>query len=50
MEHKLNTIKADMYNVFVEGNANSLQMARVFILLAIPVMIVCMLGLHTVKY
>ena len=50
MEHKLNTLKADLYNVFVEGNANSLQMARVFVVLAIPVLLVCMLGVHSIKY
>jgi len=49
MEHKLNTIKSDMYNVFVKGDANSIQMARVFIVLAIPVMIVFMTGAHLVK-
>jgi hypothetical protein len=38
MEHRLNTIKADLYNVFVEGNANNIQIARVFILVAFPVL------------
>jgi hypothetical protein len=46
MEHKLNTIKADLYNVFVEGNANNIQMARVFLMLALPVLALTMLGLH----
>lgn len=37
MEHKLNTFKADLYNVFVQGNADNTQMARVFIVLALPI-------------
>ena len=36
MTQKLNTIKSDMYNVFVEGNANNIQMARVFLVIALP--------------
>ncbi len=44
MEHKLNTFKSDLYNVFVEGNANSIQMARVFIIMAIPVITIFMIG------
>lgn len=50
MEHKLNNFKADLYNVFVEGNASSMQMARVFVLLALPVCVVFMLGYHSIKY
>jgi hypothetical protein len=50
MEHKLNTFKADLYNVFVEGNANNIQMARVFVVLAVPVMIICMIAFHKFKY
>jgi len=46
MEHKLNTIKADLYNVFVEGNANNIQMARVFLIIALPVMALTMLGIR----
>ena len=42
MTHKLNTLKADLQNVFVEGNANSIQMARVFIAMAIPVLTVAL--------
>jgi len=38
MEQKLETIKADLYKVFVDGNANNIQIARVFILFAFPVM------------
>jgi hypothetical protein len=49
MEHKLNTLKTDLYNVFVKGDANNIQMARVFVVLAIPVMAICMIGLHLVK-
>ena len=50
MYHKLNTFKADFYNVFVEGNANSKQMGRVFLLLVVPVMAVFIVGLHSVRY
>jgi len=50
MEHKLNTIKTDLYNVFVKGDANNNQMARVFIVLAVPVMLICMIALHSVRY
>ncbi len=49
MEHKLNNFKADLYNVFVEGNANSIQMARVFVILAVPVLVISMIALHAVK-
>jgi len=45
MEHKLNAFKADFYNVFVKGDADELQMARVFIILAIPLM-VCLIVLQ----
>jgi hypothetical protein len=38
MKNKLITLQADLYNVFVEGNANKQQLARVFILLFIPLM------------
>lgn len=48
MERRLNTFKADLYNVFVNGNANSNQMARVFLVLAIPLMVICMISLHSV--
>jgi hypothetical protein len=47
MEHKLNAFKADFYNVFVKGDANELQMARVFIILAIPSMI-CLITLQLI--
>jgi hypothetical protein len=50
MAHKLNVFKADLNNVFVKGNASSLQMARVFLILAIPVMVTCLIGLHSIKY
>ncbi|HEY8780580.1 MAG TPA: hypothetical protein VIM16_03105 [Mucilaginibacter sp.] len=49
MEHKLNAFKADFYNVFVKGDANNNQMARVFIILAVPVMIICLIALHALK-
>jgi len=42
MTQKLNIIKSDMYNVFVEGNANNIQMARVFLIIALPVAAVFM--------
>ena len=50
MEHKLNTLKTDLHNVFVEGNANSLQMACVFILMAIPVITVFIIGARHIIY
>jgi len=50
MEHKLNVFKADLNNVFVKGNANSLQIARVFLVLAIPVIVTCFIGLHSINY
>jgi hypothetical protein len=49
MYHKLNTFKADFYNVFVEGNANNIQMSRVFLVLAVPVMAAIMIGLHAIQ-
>ncbi len=49
MEHKLNTLKADLYNVFVKGDANNLQMTRVFVMLVIPAMIAFMIGIHIIK-
>ncbi|MCC8409851.1 hypothetical protein LJ707_13015 [Mucilaginibacter sp. UR6-1] len=36
MKTKLNTIRTDLYNVLVEGNASRQQMARVFFVLFIP--------------
>ena len=49
MQQKLNTFKADLYKVFVKGDANNIQMARVFIVLAIPVMVAFMIALHSLK-
>jgi hypothetical protein len=49
MYHKLNTFKADFYNVFVEGNANGIQMGRVFLVLIVPVMAAFMIGLHAIQ-
>ena len=46
MEHKLNTIKADLYNVFVAGNASSSQIAKVFMVIAIPILVIVTLGTH----
>lgn len=36
MKTKLNIIKKDLYNVFVMGNADERQLARIYFLLAIP--------------
>jgi hypothetical protein len=36
MKAKLENLKADLYNVFVMGNANNVQMIRVYILLTVP--------------
>ncbi len=46
MEHKLNTIKADLHDVFVVGTASGLQMARVFLIIALPIIAVCMWGIR----
>ncbi|SHN10773.1 hypothetical protein [Mucilaginibacter sp. OK098] len=50
MEHKLNTLKTDLQNVFVEGNANPIQMARVFIILAIPLITIFIVGARHIIY
>jgi hypothetical protein len=44
MEHKLNTLKNDLHNVFVEGKANPIEMARVFIMFAIPLITICLIS------
>jgi hypothetical protein len=49
METKLNNFKADLNNVFVEGNANAIQMARVFVILAVPILVICLTALHSIK-
>ena len=49
MEHRLHTFKNDLHNVFVKGDANNIQMARVFIVLAVPLMTLFMIGMHLVK-
>jgi hypothetical protein len=49
MLYKLNSFKSDLYNVFVKGDANGIQLARVFIILAVPVMVLFLTGLHAVK-
>lgn len=46
MKTTLNNIKTDLYHVFVEGNAKSQELARVFVLLAIPFMSVVFLFGH----
>jgi hypothetical protein len=38
MKTRFKLIKADLYHVFVEGNANSVEKARVFFILFIPLM------------
>jgi hypothetical protein len=50
MEHKLNTLKSDLHNVFVEGKANPIEMARVFIMFAIPLITVCLIGARHIIY
>ncbi|UOE51968.1 hypothetical protein MTO98_12845 [Mucilaginibacter sp. SMC90] len=36
MKAKLQSLKADLYNVFVVGNADDRQLAKAYFLLAIP--------------
>ena len=36
MKAKLKSLKADLYNVFVVGNADDRQLAKAYFLLAIP--------------
>ncbi|HMG11349.1 MAG TPA: hypothetical protein VK609_22700 [Mucilaginibacter sp.] len=50
MKAKLNIIKKDLYNVFVVGNANDRQLARVYVLLAIPVFTLFLVLGHFPKY
>jgi hypothetical protein len=38
MKAKLNNIKTSLYNVFIMGNANNMQIVKVWTLLAIPVL------------
>ena len=40
MKARIETIKADMYKVFVAGNADNVQLAKAYFLLAIPFFIV----------
>jgi hypothetical protein len=40
MKAKLTTIKTDMYKVFVLGNADNVQLAKAYFLLAIPLLTV----------
>ncbi|HEY2581247.1 MAG TPA: hypothetical protein VGI43_05555 [Mucilaginibacter sp.] len=42
MDHKINAIKTDFYKVFVDGNANGRQLARVFLIIALPLMAICL--------
>jgi len=50
MRANLKTLKNDLYNVFVEGNAQSEQVARVFLVLAVPVTSVLMVLGHMPVY
>lgn len=50
MEHKLNTLKSDLHNVFVEGKANPIEMARVFIMFAIPLITICLISVRHIAY
>jgi hypothetical protein len=50
MEHKLNILKTDLQNVFVEGNANPIQMARVFIIMALPLISLFLIGARHIIY
>jgi len=38
MKTRIQNIKTDLYHVFVAGNAKSQEIARVWVLVAIPVM------------
>ena len=40
MKAKIDNLKADLYNVFVMGNANNRQMMRVYVLLTAPALTV----------
>ncbi len=46
MTQKLHTIKTDLHNVFVEGNAADIQMIRIFIMIAAPLNVLFLLMLH----
>jgi hypothetical protein len=50
MEHKLNTLKSAFRNVFVEGNGSPIEMARVFVMLAVPLITVCLIGARHIIY
>jgi|EndMetStandDraft_4_1072995.scaffolds.fasta_scaffold162185_3 hypothetical protein len=38
MKARIETIKTDMYKVFVTGNADNVQLAKAYFLLAIPLL------------
>jgi hypothetical protein len=40
MKAKINNMKTDMYKVFVLGNADNVQLAKAYFLLAIPLLTV----------
>lgn len=46
MEHRLNNIKSDFYKVFVEGNANGNQITRVFLIITLPLVVICLFTLR----
>jgi hypothetical protein len=50
MKTKLNTIKKDLYHVFVMGNADDRQLAKAYFLLAIPLFTLFVLFGHFPKY
>jgi hypothetical protein len=50
MKANFKTLRNDLYNVFVEGNAKSEQIARVFIVLAVPVVSALMMLGHIPLY
>ena len=44
----LKNLKNDLHHVFIDGDAKSQQLARVFMLLDIPLMIIVLLVCHFV--
>jgi hypothetical protein len=37
MKITIQKLKADLYNVFVKGDADSIQLARIYLLIALPI-------------
>jgi len=44
----LKNLKNDLHHVFIDGDAKSVQLARVFMLLDIPLMVIVLLVCHFV--